>query len=305
MAFGSRHIVRITRELRPNGAASRWASRLRPGVVFRGRTGVAILGILGVNALLSVSLAWPAVLETPMAIFAHRGDVAHWPENSREAILAASRAPIDGIEFDVRRSADGTWWLAHDRELGVISTGGGPIGRASDSELAGLRAAGGFGFDAKRHGNVRLVRLDTILDDLAAYQGTLIVDVKEGTADAHTAIAGVLVARGRPGSYVICRSVEGATAVKAIDSRLTTILLSDFVGHPDVDVWLLDANGQVKWPRTTFTDAAGTLGMVFISKVDERAALENGHRWGVSFVISNDIGRSLAWRDGISSLATK
>lgn len=49
---------------------------------------------------------------------AHRGDWRHAPENSLAALLAAVAVPgCDGLEFDVRRSSDGTPVLAHDETL--------------------------------------------------------------------------------------------------------------------------------------------------------------------------------------------
>ena len=49
---------------------------------------------------------------------AHRGDWRHAPENSLAAQLAAlRRGGCDGLEFDVRLSADGVPVLAHDETL--------------------------------------------------------------------------------------------------------------------------------------------------------------------------------------------
>ncbi len=49
---------------------------------------------------------------------AHRGDWRHAPENSLAALLAAVAVPgCDGLEFDVRRSADGVPILLHDETL--------------------------------------------------------------------------------------------------------------------------------------------------------------------------------------------
>lgn len=46
-------------------------------------------------------------------ICAHRGASAYYPENSREAILAAIELGADMIETDVRRTPDGTLVLSH------------------------------------------------------------------------------------------------------------------------------------------------------------------------------------------------
>jgi glycerophosphoryl diester phosphodiesterase len=49
---------------------------------------------------------------------AHRGDWRAAPENSLEALLAATRIPgCDGVEFDVRLSRDGVPVLLHDETL--------------------------------------------------------------------------------------------------------------------------------------------------------------------------------------------
>lgn len=49
---------------------------------------------------------------------AHRGDFRHAPENSIAAMHAALAVPgCDGLEFDVRRSADGVPVLLHDETL--------------------------------------------------------------------------------------------------------------------------------------------------------------------------------------------
>lgn len=53
-----------------------------------------------------------------MLRLAHRGDWRHAPENTLAALQAALRVPgCDGVEFDVRLSADGVPVLYHDETL--------------------------------------------------------------------------------------------------------------------------------------------------------------------------------------------
>jgi glycerophosphoryl diester phosphodiesterase len=52
-----------------------------------------------------------------MLILSHRGFHAHCPENTLEAFDAAARLGVDGIETDVRISADGQAILFHDRSI--------------------------------------------------------------------------------------------------------------------------------------------------------------------------------------------
>jgi glycerophosphoryl diester phosphodiesterase len=54
----------------------------------------------------------------PMLRLAHRGDWRRAPENTIPALLAATKVPgCDGVEFDVRVSADGVPVLLHDETL--------------------------------------------------------------------------------------------------------------------------------------------------------------------------------------------
>ena len=61
---------------------------------------------------------------------AHRGDWRQAPENTVVALLAALALPgCDGLEFDVRRAADGTPVLLHDETLERVQ---GQPGRADE-----------------------------------------------------------------------------------------------------------------------------------------------------------------------------
>ncbi len=52
-----------------------------------------------------------------MKIIGHRGAAGLGPENTIEAIRAAIRAGVDGVEFDIRISKDGQIVLCHDNNL--------------------------------------------------------------------------------------------------------------------------------------------------------------------------------------------
>lgn len=263
----------------------------------RGLALVALAGTSLVYATVCVAVGWPLVAPTPMAIFAHRGDMSHWPENTLESVRAASRTAADGIEFDVRLSADGTWWLLHDQTLDRTTSESGDIGSYTDAELAALTIDGGPGYRGQP--GVRLAQLSSVLNELSGYNGKLIIDVKEPAPEAHSAIAKIM--QGRPDSYVLCRSIPGASAVKAVDPGLTTIMLTNEVWHSDVDVYLADARDVPTWWQSIWTDAGGTLAMFVNADTsaglpDERALIETGRRWGVAFVISNRIDVALASR---------
>jgi glycerophosphoryl diester phosphodiesterase len=53
----------------------------------------------------------------PPLVLAHRGGRGPWKENSLEAFSGALSAGADGVELDVRRSADGELVVHHDAEI--------------------------------------------------------------------------------------------------------------------------------------------------------------------------------------------
>jgi glycerophosphoryl diester phosphodiesterase len=53
----------------------------------------------------------------PVTVLAHRGGTGPWRENTVEAFTAALRLGADGVELDVRRSADGELVVHHDAEV--------------------------------------------------------------------------------------------------------------------------------------------------------------------------------------------
>jgi glycerophosphoryl diester phosphodiesterase len=63
-----------------------------------------------------------------MRRIAHRGRVDDWPENVIESISSAL-AETDGLEVDVRLSADGVPILMHDPDLDRTTDGTGPMTR--------------------------------------------------------------------------------------------------------------------------------------------------------------------------------
>lgn len=54
-------------------------------------------------------------------IYAHRGNHIIYTENTLEAVKSAINLPIDGVEIDVRCTADGQAVLMHDAELSRVT----------------------------------------------------------------------------------------------------------------------------------------------------------------------------------------
>jgi glycerophosphoryl diester phosphodiesterase len=124
---------------------------------------------------------------------AHRGDWRHAPENSVEAMRAAlAVAGCDGLEFDVRRSADGIPVLLHDATLERVQ------GRPERVDAMTAEALEGLG-------------IPSLADVLAAVGRRAFLDV-ELKGEHDRAVVEVLAAgRGADLRYAVVSSFDTAT----------------------------------------------------------------------------------------------
>jgi glycerophosphoryl diester phosphodiesterase len=112
-------------------------------------------------------LRWPA---------AHRGDRAFGHDNSLEAIRGAAQTGIPLIEVDVRRNADGSLFLFHDRRLdeGEMTAPTELMGKRAESlgdhELSLVHYSGGV--------PSRIATYAEALDAIEPYKTMLQLDVK-------------------------------------------------------------------------------------------------------------------------------
>jgi glycerophosphoryl diester phosphodiesterase len=96
---------------------------------------------------------------------------------------------LEGVEFDVQRSADGELVVFHDESLDRTSTGSGPLGAKTWAELQSLDAGAWFG---ARYAGERIPSLRAAFDFLRTTDLLLFVELKspslypgmeEGVAD--------------------------------------------------------------------------------------------------------------------------
>jgi glycerophosphoryl diester phosphodiesterase len=154
-------------------------------------------------------------------VYAHRGASAAEPENTVAAFRAAARFGADGVELDVRRTADGQAAVVHDAAL--------PDGRAvADVALDDVPAA--------------VPRLWEALDACAGM--VVNVEVKNAPWDADfdpdEALAELVVRTlaDRGGRDRVLVSSFGAAAVarvRALDPALPTALLTAVLTDEQVD----------------------------------------------------------------------
>jgi glycerophosphoryl diester phosphodiesterase len=102
-------------------------------------------------------------------LLGHRGqNCSAEPENTVEAVRAALDGGADGVEVDVRLTADGVPVCVHDPDLRRIAWSGRQVAASTYAELQAIRLPGGH-------------RVPTLTEVAAAVagRGLLVVDLKE------------------------------------------------------------------------------------------------------------------------------
>src|SRR5215204_3219063 len=94
-------------------------------------------------------------------IFAHRGASAHAPENTLAAFELALSQDADGIELDVKLSADGNVVVIHDTTVDRTT---GAHGRVQDMSLADLRALSAGSFFSSNFSTEKIPMLEEVFE---------------------------------------------------------------------------------------------------------------------------------------------
>lgn len=131
-------------------------------------------------------------------VFAHRGARAHAPENTIAAFSRGMDDGADGVELDVRTSADGEVIVLHDPDLARV-TEGRDRRRAQDLSARELAAV-------ELSPETKVPRLADVLDWAAERSAAVNVELKHDAHDKAALVAGVtrlLVGRSRIAEQVI------------------------------------------------------------------------------------------------------
>ena len=128
-------------------------------------------------------LLWP-----PLNI-GHRGAAGEAPENTLAAFELALRQGADGVEFDVRLSADGMPMVIHDARLERTTSGSGWVGEHRASALRRLNAGSWFNrrFPLRareRYAGARIPFLSEVLGWARDHKCRALVEIKEPAAVA-------------------------------------------------------------------------------------------------------------------------
>ena len=107
---------------------------------------------------------WQRVKTRPVRFSLHRGASRYAPENTLPAFQKAIRLGADFVEFDVRTTSDGKFYLLHDSTLDGKTNGKGPIAETPSSVIATLSAGVKFG---RPYAELGLPTLDEFLETVA------------------------------------------------------------------------------------------------------------------------------------------
>ncbi|MBX9656805.1 glycerophosphodiester phosphodiesterase family protein [bacterium] len=105
----------------------------------------------------------------------HRGAGRYAPENTLPALEETKLLQADFIEFDIRPSSDGVYFVLHDSKLDRTSNGKGPINQMTAAEIKSLDAGSWFG---KPFEGTRIPTLDEFLAQVGE-KIELYVDAKD------------------------------------------------------------------------------------------------------------------------------
>lgn len=218
-------------------------------------------------------------------VFAHRGGIMLGPENTLPTFDAGMKAGADGLELDVRLSADEVVVVHHDKTLERTTRGAGPVRARTAAELSGLG-------------------VPTLREVLQRYPGTrLIIEMKEDEAALGDAVAREVAEAGAV--HRVCAAGFGAAAVSTVRRRLPEMATSahqEEVRRALHRTWLCWPLGTCAWQGYQVPERSGWLRVVsprFVKyahlaglkvqvwTVDEEADMRRLLDWGVDALISN------------------
>lgn len=159
---------------------------------------------------------WRRVAQRPVRFSLHRGANRYAPENTLPAFEKAIRLKADFIEFDVRTTKDGNFFLLHDSSLDGKTDGRGPIAQALSSDIEKLSAGVKFGRAFAK------IPLPTLEDFLNATSGKidLYFDAKAITPEA---LAEAVARHGMADRTVVYQSLDYVKKLREIDPRIRAL----------------------------------------------------------------------------------
>jgi glycerophosphoryl diester phosphodiesterase len=238
-------------------------------------------------------------------VFAHRGGCALGPENTIAAFDRGLAAGADGLELDIRLSADGIAVVCHDETLERTTDASGPVAARTAIELAAVDAGYRFVDESGRHPfRGQGVGIPTLREVFARYPDVpIIVEMKPDSEHMGRALAAEVVAAGAVDR--VCAAGYGSSSLAAARAALPAMASS----ASRMEVRMALYRSWAGWPakRTPYggfqvPEHAGSLRVVsqrFIRHahraglevqlwtIDQIADMQRLLGWGADALISN------------------
>ena len=252
-------------------------------------------------------------------VFAHRGGCALGPENTIAAFDRGLAAGADGLELDVRLSADGVVVVCHDETLDRTTDGSGPVSAKTAAELSRVDAGYHFTDAAGQHPfRGRGVAVPTLREVLERYPNALmIVEMKPDTAE----MASAVVAEVRRAGAVdrVCAAGYGSRSLAAAREVLPEMASSASrmevrlalyrswaawpVSQPAYDGYQVPEHaGTMRIVSPRFIRHAHRAGLgVQVWTVDDEPDMRRLLGWGADALISNRPDLAVTVRDDFVS----
>lgn len=277
-----------TEHYREPSTSSHFENRWHRGV-FASITTIALVLIFVLNpdAALVYATNMFGALRTPgepAFIAAHRGDRAHFPENTLPALQAVLDSDFDFVETDIQLTADGVPVLIHDIDVERTTNGTGLVSELTLAELKALDAGSWYGAE---FGAVQVPTLDEFLDIFQSSKKKAMLELKGiWTQDQVRVVTGLIYARGVQ-SRVIFQGFDFETleALQKAAPLFPRVLVQRFL--PSDPVALANRFGAI----AILTSAA--------SLEDDPDAVSTMHEAGLGIILYT-LNKKQKWSDALA-----
>jgi len=158
-------------------------------------------------------------------VLGHRGFAGRYPENSLLAFRKAVQVGADGVELDLRQTADGHVVVIHDATLDRTTTGQGVVQELTLRQIQQFRLRSVTDGDDSIHENLTVPTFEQVLDVLKGTGLYLRVEIKQSGIE-DKAVRMIHAAGIKPFCWISSFQIPVLEAVKQADPSLPVVWIS-------------------------------------------------------------------------------